>query len=122
MKFKDKKGNFEDSLSNDVEGLLSLYEASHVRIHGEDILDEAFAFTTMHLSSMANNLSGAMKDRVHHALKHPVHKGMIRLESRRYIPMYECDPSHDKTLLKLAKLDFNFVLSLHKLELRDIAR
>ncbi|KAL1352264.1 hypothetical protein HN51_016257 [Arachis hypogaea] len=29
----------------DVEGLLSLYEASHLRIHGEDILDENLPFT-----------------------------------------------------------------------------
>lgn len=126
-KFKDETtGNFKVSLRSDVEGMLSLYEASHVRVHGEDILEEAFAFTKMHLiNSMASNSlsSVGMREKVDHALKQPLHRGMTRLESRHYISMYElCDPLHDQTLLKLAKLDFNFLQSLHKTELKDIAR
>ncbi|KAL6315659.1 hypothetical protein AAG906_004831 [Vitis piasezkii] len=33
----------------DVRGMLGLYEAAHLRVNGEDILDEALAFTTTHL-------------------------------------------------------------------------
>lgn len=121
-KFTNGKRKFKDSLTSDVEGLLSLYEASHVRIHGEDVLDEALEFTTMHLNSMANNLNGLMAQEVNHALNQPLHKGMTRLESRYYISMYEHHPLHNKTLLEFAKLDFNFLQSLHKKELKDIAR
>ena len=45
------RGLLED-LSNEAEGLLSLYEAAHLRVHGEDILEEALAFTTCHLEHL----------------------------------------------------------------------
>ncbi|KAH1083853.1 hypothetical protein J1N35_023614 [Gossypium stocksii] len=48
-KFKDDEGNFDKSLTSDVKGLLELYEAAHLRVHGEDILEEALGFTTTHL-------------------------------------------------------------------------
>ncbi|XVF56465.1 hypothetical protein PTKIN_Ptkin06aG0123000 [Pterospermum kingtungense] len=41
-KFKNKDGKFQESLSSDIRSMLSLYEASHLRVHGERILDEAF--------------------------------------------------------------------------------
>ncbi|XVF77878.1 hypothetical protein PTKIN_Ptkin14bG0082700 [Pterospermum kingtungense] len=47
--FKDENGNFKASLISDVSGLLELYEAAHLLVHGEDILEEALAFTTSHL-------------------------------------------------------------------------
>ncbi|XP_063940272.1 sesquiterpene synthase Cop-like [Daucus carota subsp. sativus] len=41
-KFKDEStGLFKACLSKDVEGLLNLYEATHLRLDGEDILEEA---------------------------------------------------------------------------------
>ncbi|KAL0459219.1 UNVERIFIED_CONTAM: 5-epiaristolochene synthase [Sesamum latifolium] len=42
-------GEFEETLTGDAKGLLSLYEAANVRIHGEDLLEDAVAFTTHHL-------------------------------------------------------------------------
>ena len=36
-KFKDNMGNFKESLVNDVKGMLSFYEATHMRVHGKDI-------------------------------------------------------------------------------------
>ena len=35
------------NLISDVMGMLSLYEAAHLGIHEEGILDEALAFTTI---------------------------------------------------------------------------
>nr|GMC75453.1 (-)-germacrene D synthase-like [Ipomoea batatas] len=55
-KFLDKKGKFKDSLAKDVEGMLSLYEAAYLGVHGETILDEALTFTTDHLESMLPGL------------------------------------------------------------------
>ncbi|KAL8154568.1 hypothetical protein AgCh_000078 [Apium graveolens] len=50
-KFKDEsRGTFKDCLSKEVEGLLSLYEAAHLMVRGEDILEEALTFTTSPLS------------------------------------------------------------------------
>ena len=54
--FKDEKANFKKALVRDVRGMLGLYEAVHLRVNGEDILDEALAFTTTHLRSMVEHL------------------------------------------------------------------
>ncbi|KAJ6374377.1 hypothetical protein OIU78_029986 [Salix suchowensis] len=120
-KFKDQeKGYFKQS--NDVRGILALYEAAHLAVHGEDILDEALAFTTIHLKSMATSPNCPLAAKVSHALKQPIQRGVPRLESRRYISTYQDEPSCNKTLLRLAKLNFNLVQELHKEELAEITR
>ncbi|KAF5477559.1 hypothetical protein F2P56_004185 [Juglans regia] len=120
--FKDEKDNFKESLSTNIPGILALYEATHLRAHGEDILDEALAFTTSQLKSAASHLSNPLAAKVNHALKQPLHKGIPRLEARHFISVYQDDTSHKKAFLKLAILDFNLVQSLHKQELSEITR
>ncbi|KAE8125689.1 hypothetical protein FH972_020467 [Carpinus fangiana] len=121
-KFKDNKGNFKESLINDVQGMLSLYEAAHLRVHGEDILDEALVFTATHLKSVASHLSPPLATQVSHALKQPIRKGMPRLEATFYISIYQQDASHNEVLLTFAKLDFNLLQKLHQKELSEISR
>ncbi|KAM3696724.1 hypothetical protein ACB098_06G060700 [Castanea mollissima] len=121
-KFKDEDGQFKESLTSNVEGMLAFYEATHLRVHGEDILDEALEFTTSHLKSTASLIGNSLVAQITRALKQPLHKGIPRLEARRYISIYEQDASHNKVLLKLSILDFNLVQSLHKEELSDITR
>ena len=120
--FKDEKGNFKKDLMGDVRGMLGLYEAAHLRVHGEDILDEALAFTTTHLTYMVEHLEYPLADLVAHALNRPLQKSLERIEARWYIPIYQDETWHDTTLLKLAKLDFNIVQSLHKEELSNLSR
>nr|BAJ46125.1 sesquiterpene synthase [Toona sinensis] len=123
-KFKDEKDNFKESLTTDVPGMLSLYEAAHLGAHGEDILDEAIAFTTTHLKSLAIDhlRNPSLASQVIHALRQPLHRGVPRLENRRYISIYQDEVSHNKALVKLFKLDFNLVQSLHKKELSEISK
>ena len=102
--------------------MLGLYEAANLRVHGEDILDEALAFTSTHLTYMVEHLEYPLANLVAHTLKRPLRKSLERLEARWYIPIYQDEPSHDTTLLKLAKLDFNLVQTLHKEELRYLSR
>ncbi|KDP35929.1 hypothetical protein JCGZ_09901 [Jatropha curcas] len=123
-KFKDKDGKFKKAIINDVKGILSLYEASFVSVHGEDILDEALAFTKPILESLL-----AMQSIPHHLAQHirnalilPFHKGVPRVEARQYIYFYEEDESRNETLLEFAKLDFNRVQLLHKQELGELVR
>ncbi|KAL1075341.1 hypothetical protein V6Z11_D11G355100 [Gossypium hirsutum] len=96
------------SLTSDVKGLLELYEASHLRVHGEDILEEALGFTTTHLglAKAAGAIEYPLSALVSHVLQ-PIRKGLPRLEARRFISIYRDDASHNKTLLKFAELDFN---------------
>uniref|UniRef100_A0A2N9EEM5 Terpene synthase N-terminal domain-containing protein n=1 Tax=Fagus sylvatica TaxID=28930 RepID=A0A2N9EEM5_FAGSY len=121
-KFKESNGNFKESLISDARGMLSLYEATHLRVHGEAILDEALVFSATHLKSMATHLSSPLAAQVSHALKQPIHIGIQRLEARRYFSIYQEDPSHNKVLLTFAKLDFNLLQKMHQKEVSNIAR
>ena len=108
-KFKDNMGNFKESLINNVKGMLSFYEATHMRVHGEDILDEALKFTTTHLESMAINFSPPLAVQVSHALNQPIRKCLPRVEARQYFSIYQENASHNEVLLNFAKLDFNML-------------
>ncbi|XP_048439389.1 (-)-germacrene D synthase-like [Pyrus x bretschneideri] len=124
-KFKDGNGNFKGSLVDDVVGLLSLYEATHLRIHGEEILDEALTFTTTNLESATFRLSppSPLAKAVTHALNQPLLKGLPRVEARYYLSVYqELRESPNETLLKFAKLDFNRLQRVHQKELSEITR
>ena len=104
--------------------MLSLYEAAHMRVHGEPILEEAVAFTTIHLKSLItlSQLSPFLAAQVKHALRQPIMKGLPRVEIRRFISVYQEDPSHSEVLLRFAKLDFNILQKLHQKELNEISR
>ncbi|EEF38934.1 (+)-delta-cadinene synthase isozyme A, putative [Ricinus communis] len=119
-KFKDCKGDFKKHLVNDVQGLLSLHEASYMSVQGEKILDEALEFTKTHL--MATQLSSPLPDQVSHALRWPVRRGLPRKEAWQYFSIYQQDREHIEPLLKLAKLDFNIVQKLHHKDMSIITR
>ncbi|MBA0845584.1 hypothetical protein Goarm_000052 [Gossypium armourianum] len=108
-KFKDNEGNFKKSLISDMEGLLELYEAPHLCVHGEDILEEALAFITTHLGleKAAGTIEYPLSASVSHALYRPNRKSLPRLEARRFISIYGENASHDNMLLKFAELDFS---------------
>lgn len=119
----DKEGNLKESLIDDVEGMLSLNEASNYGITGEDILDKAFEFTSSHLrNSLHKMMSTSLSNRVKEALEMPISKGLIRLGAKKFISMYQQDESHNQTLLNFAKLDFNIVQKIHQRELHHITR
>ncbi|KAG6685680.1 hypothetical protein I3842_12G124000 [Carya illinoinensis] len=121
-KFKDNKGNFKESLIDDVRGILCLYEASHMRVHGEDILDEALNFTTARLALMvtvdSNPFAAAQVSR---ALQRPLRKCLPRLEARHYLSIYQESGSFNEVLLNFAKLDFNILQGQHQKELVHIS-
>ncbi|CAH2050040.1 unnamed protein product, partial [Thlaspi arvense] len=121
-KFKGTTGKFKKSLVQDVMGMLSLYEAACVGTHGEDILDEALAFSKTHLLLMLPSLNPNLANQVKRALHRCLHRSMPRLEARHYISFYEKDPSRDELLLRFAKVDYNLLQLLHKQEICDVSR
>ncbi|KAI5333576.1 hypothetical protein L3X38_023708 [Prunus dulcis] len=122
-KFKDSKnGGFKESLIADVPGMLSFYEATHLRVHGEDILEEAIVFTTKHLKSATIHVSYELAEQIAQALERLLRKSLERLCTRQFMYIYQDEASHNEALLKLAKSDFNLVQSLHKQELSEIIR
>uniref|UniRef100_M1BIR3 Cembratrienol synthase 3 n=1 Tax=Solanum tuberosum TaxID=4113 RepID=M1BIR3_SOLTU len=78
-RFTNDDGKFKETLTIDVQGLLSLYEAAHLRVHGEEILEEALTFTVTHLESMGPKLGNSLKAQVSEALSQPIHTNLPRL-------------------------------------------
>ncbi|PHT87246.1 (E,E)-germacrene B synthase [Capsicum annuum] len=120
--FKEDEGNFKEELIRNVKGILSLYEAAHLGVGGEDILEEALGFSTKCLKSMVPKLSGYLVTQVIHALKMPIRRTLARVAARQYINIYQDNPEHDKVLLQFARLDFNMLQKVHQKELSDITR
>ncbi|KAM6555100.1 hypothetical protein CsatB_015862 [Cannabis sativa] len=127
-KFKDEDGNFKKCLVSDTLGLLSLYEATHLSCVGENILDEALAFTTTHLTEFLakkkeyHDDDDPLSKEISRALERPLRKTLVNLHARHFISIYEKDDSHNKVLLQLAKLDFNLLQCMHKKELSEVSR
>ncbi|XP_059664108.1 probable terpene synthase 9, partial [Cornus florida] len=122
-KFRDRSsGRFLESLRDDVLGMLSLYEASHLGMHGEDDLEEAMNFSTKHLKSSIGKMEMGLGEQVQQSLEVPLHWRMSRAESRNFIDVYSVDETRSSILLELAKLDYNQVQSVHQNELKELAK
>ena len=120
-KYRDEKG-FKKCLARDVRGLLSLYEASHFAIDGEEILDEANKFSAMHLKLLEKQVDPHVAEQVRHSLEIPLRWRMPRLEAKYFIDVYDRQECRNPVLLKMAKLDFNIVQSIHREEMRELSK
>ena len=120
--FTDHNGSFKDCICKDLKGMLSLYEASYLAFEGEDLLDEARKFTTIHLKGLKADSNNSIFQQVSHALELPLHHKMPRLEARWYIEAYSKKSDANQVLLEAAKLDFNRVQLTHQRELKDMSR
>ncbi|XP_054811086.1 probable terpene synthase 2 [Prosopis cineraria] len=127
-RFKDDKGEFNnENVSKDVRGMLALYEAAQLEVHGENILDEALHFTYTRLKSLTDDtqLSPCLNAQDSHRLSQPLHKRLSRIEARHYMSLVyqQQDPSQNYLmLLNFAKLDFNMLQKLHQKELGNITK
>nr|XP_043635880.1 (-)-germacrene D synthase-like [Erigeron canadensis] len=123
--YKGNNGLFKKALvTDDVECILELYEAAHMRVQDEFVLDDALVSTKGYLENIANDphSSCTLTKKIREALERPVQRRLPRLDALQYIPYYEQEVSHNKSLLKLAKLGFNHLQSLHKKELSQLSK
>lgn len=119
---KDGRGNFKKTFEKDTEGLLSLYEASHLAFEGDHLLDEARVFSTEALRELRPSMHPHLRSSVDNALAVPLHWAAPRLQARWFINHYTRDSRADLLLLHFAKLDFNNVQKLQQQELSRITR
>ncbi|MFQ6652725.1 hypothetical protein Gotur_024454 [Gossypium turneri] len=114
--FMDEMGNFKSSLCEDCKGLLDLYEASHLSMEDEGILDTARHFAAKQLQQYLKQkkLDEYVRMLVEHALELPLHWRVSRLEARWFIDVYEKREKRNPILLELAKLDFNIVQAVYQ--------
>ncbi|OMO60205.1 hypothetical protein CCACVL1_24329 [Corchorus capsularis] len=123
-KFRDEDGKFMDSLKGDVEGLLSLYEASHLEMPGEDVMEEAKKFSAQHLNSTLGKVDGTnyLAVQMQQSLQVPLHWMMSRVKARTFIDVYQKEyDMKNSVLIELAKLDYNLVQAVHQQELKELA-
>ncbi|KAA3455918.1 terpene synthase 10-like [Gossypium australe] len=122
--FMDEMGNFKSSLCEDCKGLLNLYEASHLSMEGEGILDIARDFAAKQLQQhlKQKQIDEYVRMLLEHALELPLHWRVSRLEARWFIDVYEKREERNPMLLELAKLDFNIVQAAHQDDLRYVSK
>nr|BBO53759.1 putative delta-cadinene synthase [Scoparia dulcis] len=125
-KFMDD-GEFKVPPDHDIYSVMSMlefYEATHLRFHDEDVLEYGFVSVKNYLERMPPNFSiPALAEQVDHALNgYSNRRGLPRLEGRFYLDNYAQQASHHQGLLRLAKLDFNWLQSSHKREASELYR
>ncbi|KAI4299246.1 hypothetical protein L6164_032723 [Bauhinia variegata] len=121
-KFTDKEGKFNQDLVQGIQGMVNLYEASHLGIAGEEILEEAQQFSEKVLKGKMANLDPDKAKLVRSTLEQPFHKSLAMFTARNFIGDYhgtnECSPA----LQGLAKINFNLVQSLLRNEILQISK
>uniref|UniRef100_M8CFP9 Myrcene synthase, chloroplastic n=1 Tax=Aegilops tauschii TaxID=37682 RepID=M8CFP9_AEGTA len=121
-KFKNEDGSFRKDITNDPKGLLCLYNAAHLLVHGEPSLEEAISFTKHHLELMRDTLKSPLDEQVKRALRVPLPRTLKRVETLHYISEYMHEERHNPTLLELAKLEFNLLQHVHLKELKYLTK
>ncbi|ONL98160.1 terpene synthase8 [Zea mays] len=126
---RQEDGSFSSDIADDPKGLLGLYNAASLLIHGEEVLEEALLFARRHLESIRRggglHDSPYLSEQVGRSLKIPLPRTLKRLEAVSYIPEYS---SADDTtyihpeILELARLDFNLLQHVHQNELRTVTQ
>uniref|UniRef100_I1PBA1 Uncharacterized protein n=2 Tax=Oryza glaberrima TaxID=4538 RepID=I1PBA1_ORYGL len=123
-KFKGPDGRFNAEVIDDPMGMLSLYNAAHLLIHGEVELEDAILFSRHQLETIiARNLkSSPLSQQVTRALRIPLPRTLKRIEALNYIAEYNQEQACNPSVLELARLDFNLLQLLHLRELKEFSR
>lgn len=117
-------GDFKLSLSNDVRGLLSLHDMSHLDVGGEAaLLHRAKEFSSRHLASAVRYLDDpSLAEYVRQSLDHPYHLSLTQYKARHHLRYLQSLPSRDAAVERLAVAEFQLNKSLHQGEMREIKR
>ncbi|KAL8495048.1 hypothetical protein ACS0TY_019270 [Phlomoides rotata] len=121
--FMDDTGNFKESLSDDVKGLISLYEASFLSMEDEPILDAGKDFSTRHFAGKLVQFPAdhSLGNQIRHALELPLHWTVPKLQARWFVNVYESRPDANLTLLEFAKVYFNIAQASYQDDMKRIS-
>ncbi|XP_038893757.1 (3S,6E)-nerolidol synthase 1 isoform X2 [Benincasa hispida] len=126
--FMEEEGHFKQNLEQDIKGLMSLYEASHLCLPGEeDILDEAKKFSSKILKEYITNNSIDSKEanNVSRTLANPYHTSFSKFMVKDYFGIGDLDATNNgwaNAFQQLAKMDFNIAQNMHQQELFQFKR
>ncbi|XP_027191420.1 (3S,6E)-nerolidol synthase 1-like isoform X2 [Cicer arietinum] len=122
-KFKNKEEKFNPKLSENINGMINLFEASQLSIAGEDILDEAEEFSMKILKEKLVHLNNHEAMFVRRTLENPFHKNLTIFTARNNClgHLYGTNTWFD-SLKEVAKLDFSLLQCLHQREIVQISK
>lgn len=120
--FKGFVENVEKNMKVNVKAMVSLFEASHLALEGEDILGKARALASLYLKNVYQQLDVEHGKEIYDALRFPLNMRVEWFNIRSHIQGYAKVSPSNSNLLKLAKLNFNMVQAVHQSELKDMLR
>ncbi|XP_074557925.1 (3S,6E)-nerolidol synthase 1-like [Curcuma longa] len=118
-RFHDGRGEFMASLSKEMDGLMSLFEASNLNTGGELILYRAKEFSSHHLRSYMASLGPEFAVAIEQVLEAPSHMTLQRFRARQYLDSTD-NFYHDLNVRELGEMDFTMLQSLHQKELKEV--
>ena len=121
-KFTNKEGKFNLKLSEDIKGMIGLYEASQLGIAGEDILDEAGIFSGKVLEDKVANLDFHEAKLVRSTLEQPFHKSLAMFTSRNLFGDLHGKNDWLNALQEVAKIDFSLLQLIHQNEILQFSK
>ncbi|KAL1223178.1 putative terpenoid synthase 16 [Cardamine amara subsp. amara] len=123
-RFKEDNGKFKECLSEDVMGMLSMYEAAHLATTTDYMMDEALSFVSNKLALLVEDemCPAHLSRHIKNALVVSQHWNMEIIVAVQYIQFYEQEDSYDEMLLKFAKLNFNLLQRLYLKEVKILTK
>ncbi|RVW14372.1 (3S,6E)-nerolidol synthase 1 [Vitis vinifera] len=119
---KDTEGKLQEKLSEDIKGLMGLYEASQLCIKGEDILEEIGNFSSQLLNAWNTHNDHSQARIVRNTLGHPHHKSLARFMAKSFLSDFQGTDGWVNVFRELAKMDFNVVKSIHQKEMLQVSK
>lgn len=113
------------SLTKDMEGLISLFEASNLNFGGELILYRANEFSRIHLESYMNSLDTDLEVHIKQTLEIPYHLTLQTFKARHIL---DNNASNNKffyynfDIVELGKMDFTILQSMYQEEFKEVTR
>ncbi|RCV05754.1 hypothetical protein SETIT_1G108600v2 [Setaria italica] len=119
-RFTDDTGEFKIALSNDIRGLLSLHDMSHLDMGDEASLNKAKEFTRKHLASAIRYLEPGLACYVRQSLDHPYHLSLMQYKARHHLSYLQTLPTRDTAMEELAISEFQLNKRLHQKEMQEV--
>ncbi|KAK6119396.1 hypothetical protein DH2020_046858 [Rehmannia glutinosa] len=124
--FMDEDGGFkfkDGANYSDTKGVLALYEASHLSMEGEEILNEAAICSYQYLNDKLTCFDHEDQVKmVKHCLLYPQHKSLAHFMAKDFIQSLNGQYGWEILLQELAELEFASLESLHKDEILQVVK
>ncbi|XP_037470843.1 S-(+)-linalool synthase, chloroplastic-like [Triticum dicoccoides] len=120
-KFMNNNGDFNIGLSNDIRGLLSLQDMSHLNM-GESSLYKANEFSSKHLRFAIKYMEPNLARYVSQSLDHPYHVSLMQYKARHHLSYLQNLPTRNMAIENLALAEFQIKKLQHQREGQEVKR